>query len=365
MPIGWGKGMTRHAALVSAVGEAIERYSASLPDPDRIVWARAADLEGEVLDPREFPLYEPDQYTSRGFPYVPYDRRIDHPWVRGTWLGTDKPVWVPAVFSYLSMGLLQEHLICQGTSNGLAASTDADGAAVCATLELIERDAMMSAWLTGAKGRYVELDDTLDIEVTDVIEALRAAGPAVEVYVLPTSAYGTTAVALAVGDGRRWPAIAVGLGADRSPRAAIRAAVLELAQTAPHLAALVRDGHRPPRHAGEVREMLDHAAYYFPTSRMEAFDRLRCGGTSHLADLPEPAFDTSVTDLAGHLGSAGIRVAVVDVTSADVATSPFRVVRAVSPDLQPISYGHGVDRVPVARLRHRGTPIRRLVHPIW
>ncbi|RLK59332.1 YcaO-like family protein [Actinokineospora cianjurensis] len=365
MPIGWGKGMTRHAAIVSAVGEAIERYSASLPDPDRVVWARAADLDGEVLDPREFPLYEPEQYAARGFPYVAYDRRIDHPWVRGSWLGTDKAVWVPAVFSYLAMGLLPEHLIAQGTSNGLAAGTDADSAAVCATLELVERDAMMCAWLSGAKGRFVELDDTLDIEVADVVEALREAGPAVEVYVLPTSAYGTTAIALAIGDGRRWPAISLGLGSDRSPRAAIRAAVLELAQTAPHLAALLRDGHRAPRHAGEVREMLDHAAFYFPPARMEAFDRLRCGGTSRLADLPEPAFDTSVADLAGHLGTAGIRVAVVDVTSADVATSPFRVVRAVSPDLQPISYGHGVHRAPVSRLRHRGAPIRRLVHPIW
>src|SRR5262249_58933254 len=47
LPIGWGKGLTVSGAVLSAVGEAIERYSASLPDPARIVWERPSDLDGE------------------------------------------------------------------------------------------------------------------------------------------------------------------------------------------------------------------------------------------------------------------------------------------------------------------------------
>jgi thiazole/oxazole-forming peptide maturase SagD family component len=265
------------------------------------------------------------------------------------------------------MTLLPEHLISQGTSNGLAAGTDAESATARAVLELVERDAMMAAWMTGAKGRYVDLDETLDVDLRAIVDALRAQGPGVEVYLVPTSMYGVTAVALSLGDGRRWPGVTLGLGADRSPRAAIRAALLELAQTAPHLATLLRDRTHPvPKHPQDVRDMLDHAAYYFPANRVEAFDRLRCGGTSRLRDLVEPVPETSVTDLKGVLGSAGVRVAIVDVTSADVAMGPFRVVRAVSPDLQPISYGHGNDRSPVVRLRDKLLPPhRRQVHPIW
>ncbi|SDI75277.1 thiazole/oxazole-forming peptide maturase, SagD family component [Actinokineospora alba] len=365
LPIGWGKGATQAEAILSAVGEAIERYAPSLPEAEKLVWARPADLAGDILDPREFPLYEPESYARPGFAFAAFDRRTDHPWVRGTWLGTDRPVWVPAVFTYLAMTLLPEHLICQGTSNGLAAGTDAESATVRAVLELIERDAMMAAWLTGAKGRYVELDDTLDPDLAAIVEALRTQGVTVEVYLLPTSMYGVTAAALALGDGKRRPGATLGLGADRSPRAAIRAAVLELAQTASHLAGLMRE--RPvPKGPEEVREMLDHAAYYFPLDRVAAFDRLRCGGTSRLRDLREPVAESSVTDLAHVLGSAKVRVAVVDVTSADVATGPFRVVRAVSPDLQPISYGYGNDRSVVARLRGRTLSANRTnIHPIW
>ncbi len=40
LPIGWGKGLTVSGAILSAVGEAIERYAPSLPDPARIVWER-------------------------------------------------------------------------------------------------------------------------------------------------------------------------------------------------------------------------------------------------------------------------------------------------------------------------------------
>lgn len=365
LPIGWGKGATQAEAILSAVGEAVERYAPSLPEAEKLVWARPADLAGDILDPREFPLYEPESYARPGFGFAAFDRRTDHPWVRGTWLGTGRPVWVPAVFTYLAMTLLPEHLICQGTSNGLAAGVDAESATVRAVLELVERDAMMAAWLTGAKGRFVELDDTLDPDLSAIVDALRTQGVTVEVYLLPTSTYGVTAAALALGDGKRRPGATLGLGADRSPRAAIRAAVLELAQTASHLAGLMRE--RPvPKRPEDVREMLDHAAYYFPLDRVAAFDRLRCGGTSRLRDLREPVAESSVTDLAHVLGAAKVRVAVVDVTSADVATGPFRVVRAVSPDLQPISYGHGNDRSLVARLRGRTLPANRAnIHPIW
>ena len=51
-------------------------------------------------------------------------------------------------------------------------------------------------------------------------------------------------------------------------------------------------------------------------------------------------------------------VAIVDVTSPDVATGPFRVVRAVSPDLQGLAYGYGMDRAVVSRIRAMGLSAR-------
>jgi ribosomal protein S12 methylthiotransferase accessory factor len=112
--------------------------------------------------------------------------------------------------------------------------------------------------------------------------------------------------------------------------------------------------------------MLDHAAYYFPQERARAFDRLRAAETTvSLAELKKPA-SRSLNECVSALKQAGVRVALIDVTSPDVATGPFHVMRAVSPDLQPIWYGHGLDRLPVARIRNLGiAPDLPPINPIW
>jgi ribosomal protein S12 methylthiotransferase accessory factor len=369
LPVGWGKGLDIASALRSAVGEAIERYAASQPDADRIVWHRVRDLTGEVLDPREFSLYSDDQYGREGFPFTRFDPEICHPWVRGQWLNGGTPVWVPAIFVFLSLAMRREHNIYQGTSNGLAAGADFENAALRATLELVERDAFMASWLTASAGRRIELDDALQSEVRQVVEEVEKMGACVELYLLELSACGTAVLALALGDGEQYPGATIGIGADLDAFAALRQAILELGQTATHLRRLMSSSQsHVPEHPEQVREMVDHAAFFFPKERASAFDRLRGPHAAgrRLRELGSPLAERSISRCAALLNAEGVRVALVDVTPPDVATGPFRVVRAVSPDLQPISYGYGFDLQPVPRIRRIGlaTDIPP-IHPIW
>ena len=367
LPLGWGKGLNISGAILSAVGEAIERYSASLVEAERIVWKRPDELNGEFLDPSECGLYSDAQYERGGFPYVRFDSSFPHPWIRGSWADTRQPVWVPALFAVLSIELRQEQSICQGTSNGLAASLDKDNAALRAILELVERDAFMATWLTGRSADRIELDDTFDPSLRMVLEGLESLGATVEVYSLPTSVIGTTVVCLALGDGDRYPGVTFGLGADLDPHSALRQAVLELGQTGPYLRRMMQSRTlTAPAEAASVIEMLDHAAYYFPQERARAFGSLRASDTTiSLIDLKR-SVNRSLNECVSALKPAGVRVALIDVTSPDVATGPFHVVRAVSPDLQSIWYGHGLDRTPVARIRTLGiAPDLPPINPIW
>jgi ribosomal protein S12 methylthiotransferase accessory factor len=357
MPIGWGKGLTISAAILSAVGETIERYSASLPDPGRIVWKRPSELDGEVLTPDAFSLYSAEQYARAGFPYLAYDAEAPHPWIAGRWFGSDAPVWVPAVMAYLSLTIRREHQIVQGTSNGLAAGRDLEDASRRAVMELVERDAFLAAWLTGRAGRRIVVNGALPEELADVLGAVKSYGATIELYLLADAAFGTAILALALGDGADYPGVTIGIGADLDPHIALRQAILELGQTGPHLRRMMRTRTAPvPAEPAAVRDMLDHAAFYFRRKHAAAFDRIRgAEAPIALADLPRSADD-----------AAGLRIAVVDVTSPDVALSPFRVARAVSPDLQPISYGYGFDRPPVERIRRLGLAADvPPVHPIW
>lgn len=365
LPLGWGKGLTISGAVLSAVGEAIERYSASIVDAERIVWKRPQEMDGEFLNPRMCGLYSDEQYGSRDFPFVPFDAEIAHPWVHGNWAANGQPVWIPAVFVFLTVELRQEQSICQGTSNGLAASTDKDDASLRAILELVERDAFMATWLTGRCAQRLELDDSLDPLLHKVLKGLEGLGANVEVYTLPTSAIGTTILCLAFGDGENYPGVTFGLGCDLEPRAAFKQAVLELGQTGPYLRRMMQSKVlTTPPDPTAVREMLDHAAYYFPRERASAFDRLRSNKES--TRLSDRKVNRSLQDCVAALNDAGIRVALIDVTSADVATGPFRVVRAVSPDLQPIWYGYGMERSPVERIRNMKIASDvPPINPIW
>ena len=69
-----GKGMTRGAARLSAIGEAVERYGASPWDPARVVRAAADDLPAPVLSPDDLVTYRDDQYRS--LPYARWHPRL-------------------------------------------------------------------------------------------------------------------------------------------------------------------------------------------------------------------------------------------------------------------------------------------------
>ncbi len=156
---------------------------------------------------------------------------------------------------------------------------------------------------------------------------------------------GSSVLCLALGDGDQYPGVTFGLGCDLDPRVGLRQAVLELGQTGPYLRRMMRSKVlNPAEDPRGVREMLDHAAYYFPKERSSAFDRLRSQEIISLRELKSVP-KRSLEDCAAALDEAGVRVALVDVTSADVATGPFSVMRAVSPDLQPIWYGYGLERI--------------------
>jgi thiazole/oxazole-forming peptide maturase SagD family component len=368
MPVGWGKGLTPVEAVRGAVSEAIERYAASLPDPRRIVWRRISDLDGDVLDPREFALYTDQQYEQDGFPYARFDPDLLHPWIRGTWIGGDRPVWVPAVFVFLHLTLGPENLICQGTSNGLAASSSFSDAALRATLELVERDAFMVAWQTAMPCPQATLDLSLPAELREAIQGVEELGAAVELRLLPTSRCGTAVIALAFGDGKAWPGVTLGLAADLDPALAVRGAILELCQTSLHLRRLLLTNDFVSPAAPEVvREMLDHATFYFDPIRANAFERIRA---THdhipLTQLRSASVERTLDGCASALREATVRVALVDVTPADVATGPFRVVRAVSPDLESITYGHGLTRTPTRHVQNQIEPAAAPpLHPLW
>ncbi|MGR4854758.1 YcaO-like family protein [Streptomyces sp. LARHCF252] len=340
-----GKGFIADDALVGALGEAIERYSAALP-PAEVHSARAEDLEGDVLDPSKLVLYGSRQYARPGFPYRHYDPRAHYPWVQGEWLDGTGDVWLPANLVYYTPP--GREALAQVTTNGLAAGCGWEDASCRATLELIERDAFLRMWITRTAPVRLDLDgvDSPAIErVARLVRDLQAHDLALGFYLLPAAGDVTVVLCLGLGDGRQWPGAIVGTAASVDPRSAVEKAALEQAYTALYLRDVLASGRRLPKSDAEVRTFLDHALRYAGagTRRRLSFmvDTTR---TVRLSDLPGTGTSGQVS-LRELVVRLGVPVAIADVTAGDVAATGVRVVRALSPDLQPLHCGTGLERL--------------------
>ncbi len=377
--LGAGKGITALEAMVSAVGEAVERYSASRFDPRE--WQRASVAERKAaasaappddrtappddraappddraapprdfLPPERLCLYGESQYSEPGFRFARLGEETPIDWVLGRWLDTGSPVWVPALPTFFEVHVRPKEDFCQVTSNGLAAGATLEDAEARAALELIERDAFMISWLARLPGRRIDLDGSVDPDTREVARQLGAHGARLELYLLDVGLGVPTVVSVGFGDGRRWPGATVAMAAHQSPRAAVRKAVLEQAHVGPYLRRHMIEGTlRIPERPEDVRSLIDHAAYYFPPSRAGAFTFLGAGEPARASDLAEPD-DLSPAALVACVRAADLRIAVVDVTSPDLAGTPFRVARALGPDFQQIHFGHRFARLGNPRL---------------
>ena len=346
---GAGKGGTPVEALLSAVGEAVERYSAGRFRVHDLRRAPVAAMTGDFIDPARLALYSDEQYARPDFPHVRLAPHTAIDWTLGRWLDDGAPVAVPALPVYYNYPVAPDAYFCQVTSNGLAAGASRDDAALRATLELVERDAFMLTWLARRPGRRLLLDRPIDPTADEVTRQLAERGVQLELYLLDVGLAVPVVLSVGLGDGARWPGATVALAAHLSPRIAVRKAILEQAHVGPYLHRKMIAGLTIPDQPDDVRTLEDHAAYYFPPSRADAFAFLGAGAPLAARDLDEPD-DLSLAALTRTITAAGLRVAVVDVTAPDLAATPFRVARAVGPEFQQIHFGHHVARLGNPRL---------------
>jgi ribosomal protein S12 methylthiotransferase accessory factor len=336
--------------MVSAVGEAVERYSASRFHHPSLLRVAVAEMEGDFLAPSALCPYADRQYAEPGFPFARVSPFATIDWVRGFWLDTHAEVLVPALPTYMHFPVTPEARFCEVTSNGLAAGPTLEHAALSAALELCERDAFMISWLTRRPGRRVLLDRTVDADAREAARQLEERGARVELYLLEVGLGIPVVVCAGYGDGQGWPGATVSMAAHLRPRTAIARALLEQGHLGPYMCRLVAEGKKAiPARPEDVRDLEDHALYYVPKHRAEALAFMGAGGEVAACDLTEPDADTADA-LCRRLAAAGLRVAIVDVTSPDLATTPIRVARALGAGFQQIHFGHGLERLGNPRL---------------
>lgn len=357
-----GRASDPRLALDKAQAEAWERLAwATLGKVEEGV---CRDLDG-ALDPRCLVAYSPAQHARPGFPLRPFSPRRSYLWTAATEVFSGRRVLVPAECVHALSALPARHRAraCTNSStSGVAAWTDAEGALCRATLELIERDAFLRAWLGRRPPPRIVLR-RLPADARRSIARLRAAGCSVSVSLLDAP---VPVFSVSLRDDRR-PFAAITTAAEFAPDAALTKALDEAEGRLAHAIAFPAE---PLRRASDVQGAHDVNRFYQTRRFFRNADFWERGSAS--TTFAENSVCSDWQALKAWLAAKRRDLLAVDLTpegaALDQGRRPLFVMRAFVPGLLPIWFQHGLQptelpafQAALAQRRPRGNAA--FVHP--
>jgi ribosomal protein S12 methylthiotransferase accessory factor len=351
-----GKGRTREEAIASAIGEATERYCAYHWDPQRTYLAKWADLKTRSIHPQHCVLYSDRQYNTFEWPHPRWTHERELAWINGIDVCDGETVALPASLAYLVFPPPRmEDYFAPSTSNGLAAGSTLPGAILGGLCEIMERDAMLITWMNRLPAVELKVDDSPGLPGR-ILRHYAHFGVRVRAFLMPTDLPAATVMAISFEEDPARPANVVGLGCHPDPNIALLKALFELCQGRPAEAS--RFGTKPPQGRlnkyEDVHTLDDHSAFVSQLDRRHEFEFLwQSGETKRVEELPNPSKGDAAQDLeycARELAAKGHSPAYVELTTPDLVDYDVHVVRVIVPELQPVHFGHGQERLGGDRL---------------
>lgn len=328
-----GKGRSDLDARVSAICEALERYSAIHRGDEPCRVGRHSDFGAQAVDPFSFLLFSDHQYrhrdewnaTASGMQWIPepYDDQVIE-WSPTRSLVTGDVRFVPSAAVYLGFNG-EGTRYCRGDSNGLSGGNSIEEAILQGLLELIERDAVALWWYNRCRRPAVDIDSFGDAYLLDVASHYHARGRRLWALDLTTDIGVPCFAALAARTGHPREEIIFGFGAHLDAGIALSRAITELNQILP---TVLRS--EPDRRAQLLPEFAD-ALSWWANATLALHEHLL--PTDSLRPRRASDFETSrTTDLlqdivscADRVHAAGADVLVHDLTRPDVGLSVARV----------------------------------------
>ncbi len=356
---GSGRHRTRSVARAAALGEGLERYSATFLPLENLFYSDAGSLPGEVIEPTRFAFFHETQLADPEFAYSSFTSETCLRWTRAWELPGWTPTLVPAQLAFGAPSIFslepREIPLADITSNGLACAPTREEAILTALLELLERDAFMITW--NNRLSLPLLDWTRDNEMC-AIEERYFHSSSIEYSVVDLSVFHgiPTMLAVARGGPDDPSCLSLGAGAGITVRGAWEKALSE---------ALGGRGFAKRTHPEDLKRAFaqnfcdiitfnDHIAYYSNPERagatrfLDGSDERR--DVRDVSGLEGATPSALVSVIATRLRERGIGTFVADVTAPDVRDGGLHVYRAISPELCPLDVGHSRRFLGVERL---------------
>ncbi len=341
-----GKGISIHNAEISALGEAVERYSGACFRKEEIHYSTYNEISTLKFDPKKLVLFSAEQHKNIEF--APFDEDTSIGWSTGWSLVNNCAIEVPAISVFMNYSTQSPaEYICPISSNGLAAGATLLNAILSAALEVVERDAFIISWYNQLPCQRIDPLTHPQREIVDYCKTYNRRGVELQLYHLPTDF--PVHVFMGIGyqlSGDDGPCMVVGLGADFDPAVAARGALLEIGQIRPALKQRLRD----PKMQKRLSELLadpslvavldDHDLLYASRKSVHAFDFLFKQPLTPFEWYSSPKNSKEgLQALIEFLAKKQSDLIYYNLTPPEMKKLGLYTARVIIPDMQPIHFG--------------------------
>ncbi|MFB6201863.1 MAG: YcaO-like family protein [Halorhabdus sp.] len=340
-----GPGFSDEQARLRSFMEGCERHATLLPAPGRLI-GRETDFQRPVVTPTECYFYREEQYDHPGFSFSRYDPEAEYEWTACTTLDGNE-VLVPADFVYPTPSGATSTKLIDGNSNGTAAHFATEEAVIGAVTELFERDATMRHWFTQTPQPTVRIE-TLPDRCRRWARTLSENGYRVTVAdVTRHKPFRVFEVFLKATNPDSFPLVVPAAACALSSTVAVEKAFLEALDI---LVVADAIGGEPVADPQAVTTTQDHFLFHQRPDRREYARRLFDTHTERPFRASET--ESSLPKVRKALDTLDVDAFYRDVSPPYLSRRGISVVRAVSPDLVPITFGFGRQR-----LSHPSDPV--------
>ncbi|MFD1705929.1 TOMM precursor leader peptide-binding protein [Siminovitchia sediminis] len=351
-----GRSNSYEMSELTAILEGLERYCGIGPRGKKtIVRDSYHRLESQALHPARVGLHDKEQYKKPHFPFKPFHPDTPMNWVWGYSFLHERPVLVPELLAYYSLGH-GEGFVYE-TSNGCALGGSIEEAIFHAILEVVERDSFLLTWYAQLPLPGLDLSSAGDKELQLMVDRVREV-MGYDLYLYnSTMEHGIPSI-WGVAKNRRSKGLNLicAAGANPDPVSAVKSTIYELAGMMSGQDEKLEENRQ--KYAGmlkdpfAVRNMEDHGLLY---GLQEAEERLNFllhherPLRTFAEEFKQPPVHTDLKDdlqdILERFRRLNLEIIVVDQTSPITKRNGLFCVKVLIPGMLPMTFGHHLTRV--------------------
>ncbi|PPG50059.1 cytoplasmic protein [Rathayibacter sp. AY2B3] len=337
---GAGGALDPEKASRLCLAEAIERYASCFVPEDQLIWAASDELGDEGIDLRRFPQCSEAELAHPRSIHAPVDTTAPLRWTRGWSLTRSRPVYVPAVSTWLHIpARTPTERFTMPISTGCATHTSLAQAVINGLSEVIERDSIALTWLQRIPWPQLDIDVD-DERLAPFLERYRTSHVQTRFYDATTDVGVPTFYSVDVTPENEVLGQLVMCNTSLDPVDSVAKMLRESASS--RIAMQASRGR--PDDVADFTSVFHGASYMGEPQRIRDYDFLLTStATRRLSEIPSQLRGDPETELHGmveRLDAIGAEVVVVEITTEEARAAGFRVVRVIVPELMPLSFVH-------------------------